>query len=195
MRQRFFCSDERSSTARTGRKLSRVGSGERGLPLSVKEEAVSRPPFASKPITPFLPAERASAMPAMTKGEPTFVRTTSKEPLASMPELDVTGVTTTPAPRKLAVMRPMRSPRSGTPLSSASRGRSPSPSAETMASRLCSGAHFEKRKRLRRDRLRIDGDEGLRAAERNDFGAVMGENVDKEIARHRAMLVNTDLEA
>ncbi|MNE89948.1 hypothetical protein D3C80_1874150 [compost metagenome] len=81
-------------------------------------------------------------MPAITKGEPTLVRMTLNEPLASMPELEVTGVTTTPASRKFAVINPIRSPRSGTPFSSASRGRSPSPSAETMASRPCSGAHF-----------------------------------------------------
>jgi len=63
-----------------------------------------------------------------------------KAPDASMPELEVTGVTTTLAPRKLAAIRPSRSPRSGVPVSSVTRGRSPSPSAETMASSPCSGA-------------------------------------------------------
>ncbi|MHC2453937.1 hypothetical protein ACVMIX_000578 [Rhizobium leguminosarum] len=77
-------------------------------------------------------------MPAMTKGEPTRVRLTAKEPAASMPELEVTGVTTVPAPRKLAATRPSRSPRSGVPVSSATSGRSPSPSVETIASNLCS---------------------------------------------------------
>ncbi|MNS57170.1 hypothetical protein D3C72_900500 [compost metagenome] len=54
---------------------------------------------------------------------------------------------------------------------------------------------LEKGQRFRRDRFGIDGDEGFGAAERNDISAIMGKDVNKEIARHGAVLVNTDLEA
>ena len=52
-------------------------------------------------MTQSLPAATASCMPAMTKGEPTRVRMTVKVPAVSMPEFEVTGVTTTSGAEEL----------------------------------------------------------------------------------------------
>ena len=48
---------------------------------------------------------------------------------------------------------------------------------------------------LRRDGFRIDGNEGFRAAERHDTGAVMREHLDEEVACDGGMLIDADAQA
>ncbi len=79
-------------------------------------------------------------MPATTKGEPMRVLITRAKPLASMAELAVTGTAIAAIPRWRAAIVPVTSPGRTAPRASASKGRSASPSALTIASRLVPAA-------------------------------------------------------
>lgn len=121
------------STAMIGRSESRVGNAGNVFPFNWQFDPRRTPPLASKPMTT-LPSRYAASMPAMTKGDPTFVLLTSKPKASEMPELEVTGVTTVSAATKRAVTSPIRSPRNRSPFPSATSGRSASASVDTMAS-------------------------------------------------------------
>ena len=76
-----------------------------------------------------------ASIAAMTKGEPILVRrVAAKAPVASIMVLEETGVTTVPAPSASALSVPMTSPGITRPVASVTKGRSASPSVETMAS-------------------------------------------------------------
>ena len=118
-------------------------------------------------------------------------RVRANQPLRSSAVLTLIGAATASAPSARAARMPSASPRSTRPVSSASSGRSPSPSVDSSASSRCSATHVPIcRATPGSSGLGVDRHEGLALPERHHLGAEPRQRRGEEVPPRGAVPVD-----